>query len=77
MKKYFWKKIAKSIARIAAALAIILGISALCYWVWQPGSDEPLPQYTNNAVWLGHGWLGDNDWFERNKRKKMIFQATH
>ena len=32
MKKYFWKKIAKSTARIAAVLAIILGISALCYW---------------------------------------------
>ena len=75
MKKYFWKKIAKSTARIVTALAIILGISALCYWGWQPGSDEPLPQYTNNAVWLGHGWLGDNGWFERNKRKKADFRS--
>jgi hypothetical protein len=75
MKKYFWKKIAKSTARIVTALAIILGISALCYWGWQPGSDEPLPQYTNNAVWIGHGWLGDNGWFERNKRKKADFRS--
>lgn len=34
-----------------------------------------MPQYTNNAVWLGHGWLGDNGWFERNKRKKADFRS--
>ena len=51
MKKDFLKKIGKSALRIVAALAIILGIPALCYWAWQPGSNEPLPEYANNAPW--------------------------
>ena len=76
MKKNFLKKIAESTVRIVAALAIILGISALCYWVWQPGSNDPLPEYSNNAIWLGHGWLGNDSWFSRNNRNKEDFRSV-
>ena len=74
MNKDLLKKLGKSLLRIAAALIIILGVPALCYWVWQPGSCEPLPEYANNAIWLGHGWLGDDSWFIRNKRNKDDFR---
>ena len=44
MKKDWQKKLGKSLLRIVAAVAVVLGIPALCYWVWQPGSSESLPQ---------------------------------
>ena len=76
MNKDLLKKLEKSALRIVAALAIILGIPALFYWVWQPGSNAPLPEYSNNAIWLGHGWLGDDSWFIRNNRNKDDFRSV-
>ena len=76
MKKLFLEKLGKSVLRIVTALAVVLGIPALCYWVWQPGSNTPLPEYHNNAIWLGHGWLGDDSWFIRNKRNKDDFRSV-
>lgn len=61
--------------RIIAALALILGVPALCYLVWQPGSDAPLPEFRNNAIWIGHGWLGDDAWFARNGRDPAEFRS--
>ena len=76
MNNKLLKKLGKSAFRIVAALAIILGVPALCYWGWQPGSNEPLPEYANNAIWLGHGWLGDDSWFIRNNRNKDEFRSV-
>ena len=76
MNSDFLKKLEKSALRIVALSAIVLGIPALCYWVWQPGSNDPLPEYSNNAIWLGHGWLGDDSWFIRNNRNKEDFRSV-
>ena len=76
MNKDLLKKLGKSLLRIAAAWAVILGLPALCYWAWQPGSSESLPQYRNNAIGLGHGWMGDDGWFERNNRNKDDFRSV-
>jgi len=75
MKNPLIAKIAKSLLRIVIALAVILGIPALCYLFWQPGSDAPLPQYRSNAIWIGHGWLGDDSWMQRNQRRKVDFRS--
>ena len=66
----------KSVLRIVAALAIILGIPTLLYLFWVPGRNGPLPEYANNAIWIGHGWLGDDSWFIRNKRNKDDFRTA-
>ena len=68
-------KLGKSALRIAAALAVILGIPALGYLIWQPGNDAPLPEFANNAIWIGHGWLGDDAWFARNGRDPAEFRS--
>ena len=68
------KTLVKSILRIITALAIVLGVLAACYWIWRPGSNGPLPAFSDNAIWLGHGWLGDDDWFNRNKRDTADFR---
>ena len=76
MNKDLLKKLGKSALRIVVVLAIILGIPALCYWIWQPGSSEPLSEYRNNAIWLGHGWLGNDSWFIRNNCNKNDFRSV-
>ena len=76
MKNDLWKSIGISALRITAVLAVIFGVPALCYLLWQPGSDAPLPKFRNNAIWIGHGWLGDDAWFIRNKRDMTKFRSA-
>ena len=71
------QKIGKSILRIITALAIIFGVLICGYWIWQPGSNAPLPVYTDNAIWLGHGWLGDDVWFRSNNRDTTLFRDVN
>ena len=75
MKSDLPAKLGKSALRIIAALAVILGIPALGYLFWQPGSNAPLPEFANNAIWIGHGWLGDDAWFARNGRTPAEFRS--
>lgn len=37
------------------------------YLLWRPGLDVRDGRHDRgqNAIWLGHGWLGGNDWFVR------------
>jgi hypothetical protein len=70
------KKILKSMLRILLAVAIFCGIVLLVYALWQPGSNKVLPKFENNAIWLGHGWLGDDLWFKRNKQKFEDFRSA-
>ena len=78
MKKDLLKKLGKSVLRILTALLIVLGIPALAYWLWQPGKADFKfhCDHWNNAIWLGHGWLGDDSWFLRNKRNKDNFRSA-
>ena len=54
MKNPLIVKIAKSLLRIIIALAIILGIPALCYLFWQPEKDGILqfPVTKASSEWL-------------------------
>ena len=74
MKKELLKHLGKSVLRIIAVLTVLLGVPAGAYWLWQPGSDVPLPEFRSNAIWLGHGWLGDDGWFCRNRRDPADFR---
>ena len=75
MKRNLWKELGKSALRITAALAVIFGVPTLCYLIWCPGSGEPLPEFRSNAIWIGHGWIGDDAWFARNHRDVTAFRS--
>src|SRR6267378_3552149 len=38
------------------------------YLLWSPGLDVRNGSHDreHNGIWLGHGWLGGDDWFVRN-----------
>ena len=71
------KKLAQSLLRIAIALAVLLGIPALLYFLWSPGALNAHGKFDHgqNAIWLGHGWLGDDGWFLRNCRDPELFRS--
>ena len=68
------KRLGKSILRIIAAFAIAFGALASGYWIWRPGRNASLPAFSDNATWLGHGWLEDDSWFRRNDRNVADFR---
>ena len=75
MKRDIGKKIGLSTLRRTAALAVIFALPAICYRLWQPGEEKTFTGLQDNAIWIGHGWLGDDSWFERNKRNKDDFRS--
>lgn len=44
------------------------------YTLWSPGVDikDGRHDFGRNGIWIQHGWLGDDDWFERNQKKDRI-----
>ena len=49
------------------ALALLLGARAL----WNPGLTirDGSHDRARNAIWIGHGWLGADSWFDSNQKK--------
>ena len=43
-------KLGKSILRIGGAVALVLGVVAMSYLVWRPGSNAPLPDRVDAEV---------------------------
>jgi hypothetical protein len=46
------------------------------YALWSPGVEVTDGRHDrgHNGLWLQHGWLGDDSWFERNHKKDRIPQ---
>lgn len=58
-----WKKqLIFPLLRISALFAIL----GLAYLLWTPGKVVRDGRFDlgTNGVWLQHGWLGDDEWFE-------------
>ena len=57
-------------------LTAILGPLALAYIVWSPGTriQDGRHDLNDNAIWLQHGWLGDDAWFERYDKDTSRFR---
>ena len=52
------------------SLALIV-VGLVSYSLWTPGADlrDGRHNLGRNALWLGHGWLGDDGWFKRHKKE--------
>jgi hypothetical protein len=57
---------------------LVLAMVGISYMVWQPGADVRDGRHDRggNALWLQHGWLGDDGWFARNQRDKALFRTV-
>ncbi len=68
-----WKKqLVFPLLRISALFAIL----CLVYLLWNPGDVVSDGRFDRgmNGVWLQHGWLGDDDWFDHYQRDRTLFR---
>lgn len=64
------KNLLASLRRILIALVSIAAIGTLALLLWQPGLDvrDGRNDRGQNAIWIGHGWLGADSWFIQHKK---------
>lgn len=57
--------------RLWASLAALFCLLLFAHWRWQPGLSvrDGRDNLDRNAIWLGHGWLGADSWFQTDKEK--------
>ena len=67
----FWKTLKKPPWRTMILLGAVLIVIALAYLLWSPGADirDGRHDLGANAIWLSHGWLGGDEWFERHGKE--------
>ena len=73
-----WQRLKRPPWRTLLLLAAILGVFGLGYLCWTPGEriTDGRHDLRRNGMWLQHGWMGDDDWFERNGRNPANFRDT-
>lgn len=72
-----WAILKRPYWRTFIPLLVLLGGGGLSYWVWEPGQvvTDGRHDLRTNGIWLSHGWLGDDRWFERNNRDTARFRS--
>jgi hypothetical protein len=65
---------ARRFLRTVASLALLAIIGGAAYWWRSHGADIRGGHHDlgHNGIWLQHGWLGDNHWFEVNDKVDRI-----
>ena len=58
-----------------SAVGLLCG---LVYLLWQPGKwfEDGRHDRGTNALWIGHGWMGDDVWFDMHRRERSLFRAA-
>ncbi|NQZ56625.1 MAG: hypothetical protein HRT88_04040, partial [Lentisphaeraceae bacterium] len=63
--------ITQRIKRLAFLFLIIISFITACYYLWIPGDSHLDHQFkANHGIWLQHGWLGHDTWFDKYKKDK-------
>jgi hypothetical protein len=61
---------------VIPALTLVV-LAAAAYGLWTPGATirDGRHDRGTNGIWLQHGWLGDDGWFQRNDRNPTLFRS--
>ena len=78
MNSRHWKIFLKPPLRTLFLLLAVLGLLYLGYQVWTPGVrvTDGRHDLGQNGLWLQHGWLGHDSWFQRYGKDKSLFRDT-
>ena len=66
--------------RFWVGVCVVVALLFMAHWRWQPGLflTDGRDNRDRNALWIGHGWLGADSWFDANKPdEKTRFRAPH
>jgi hypothetical protein len=72
MKRF--QGIFQSLLRVLGGVSAVLALTCLAYALWSPGLDVRDGRHDRgqNGIWLQHGWLGADAWFERRRQSENI-----
>ena len=73
-----WQRLRRPPWRTLLLLLAVLGCGGLAYLIWSPGErvTDGRNDLRTNGMWLQHGWLGDEAWFEENGRDRTKFRSV-
>jgi Glycosyl hydrolases family 18 len=65
-----WQALLRPPWRTVVPGLAFLSFLFLGYWLWSPGIDirDGRHDLGHNGIWLQHGWLGADNWFQENKK---------
>lgn len=71
-----WQHLKRPPWRTILLLFAILCLIGIAYLVWSPGKRirDGRHDLRSNGIWIQHGWLGDDLWFQRNRKDKTLFR---
>jgi len=71
-----WQHLKRPPWRTVFLLFAILCLLGIAYIVWTPGKliRDGRHDLRSNGIWIQHGWLGDDLWFQRNQKDKTLFR---
>ena len=73
-----WRTLGRVLGRPPWRTLVPIGVVALilvvAYALWSPGREFSDGRHDRgtNAIWIGHGWLGVDEWFERQGRDDEV-----
>lgn len=72
-RSFFCRPQLAALILVAASAVFLLG----GYAIWTPGERivDGRHDLRSNGIWIQHGWLGNDQWFNRNKRDKSKFRS--
>lgn len=52
----------------------LLALLLCAFWLWRPGLDlrDGRHDRGRNGIWIGHGWLGADEWFQDNDKLAQV-----
>ena len=69
-----WTFVRRPVWRLVVPLVTFAMLAGLGYALWSPGEEltDGRHDLGRNGMWLQHGWMSDDGWFERNNKKDRI-----
>ncbi len=69
-----WQHLKRPPWRTILLLFAILFLLGIAYLAWSPGKRirDGRHDLRSNGIWIQHGWLGDDIWFQRNRKDKTL-----
>ncbi len=68
----------RAVAAVGVAVAALVLCGAAALALWSPGADVRDGRHDKgrHAIWIGHGWLGDDGWFEQYAKDPEEFRSV-
>jgi len=73
-----WYHLKRPPWRTLVLLVVVLGVMAITYLIWSPGErvQDGRHDLRTNGIWLQHGWLGHDEWFDEHGRDQTLFRDS-